>query len=227
MKSVDHDVEIKFDRGYGKMTLLSAVGIKGYSMRTIACEIGSKHPFIKAADAVAFKESLIRDSETDLQDDDDNPMVATYKELEPFILDGTELGGAQVTSAKKEVEIGPKIGQDNDVDSNRRAKAAVHAYGIRDVFDKKNAVKDLRVFSTGGRLDNETAHVWVVMEKHKLNIHKNVLFSNTKASAKRLFVETQLLYFCQPLTIADKVAEWFLLRRFRFRFTGTMGATLA
>ena len=100
LKSVDHDVEIKFDRGYGKMTLLSAVGIKGYSMRTIACEIGSKHPFIKAADAVAFKESLNRDGETDLQDDDDHPMVAIYKELEPFILDGTD-GCAQVTSAKR------------------------------------------------------------------------------------------------------------------------------
>jgi hypothetical protein len=60
LKSIQHDVEIKFDRGYGKVAVLLSVGAKGYSMRTVACEIGSKHPFIKSADAVNFKDTLIR-----------------------------------------------------------------------------------------------------------------------------------------------------------------------
>jgi hypothetical protein len=75
-------------------------------MRTVACEIGSKHPFIKSADAVNFKDTLIRQGvRAELEEDSDrevnhpnsspDAMVAVFKELEPFILDGTELGGAQ------------------------------------------------------------------------------------------------------------------------------------
>ena len=202
-------------------------------MRTVACEIGSKHPFIKSADAVDFKENLIHQGvwrelkEDDNQEGSDldssqDAMVALFKEIEPFLLDGTELGGAQVTYAKKAMEIGPDISQDGN--ASRISKVDVHAYGIRDIHDKKKAVKDMRFFSTGGR-DNETACVWVAMEKNKANIHKNVLFSNTKASSARAFVKTELLLNCRSLTVKDKTADWFVLRR--FRMMGTMGAMLS
>ena len=233
LKSIQHDVEIKFDRGYGKVAILLTVGAKGYSVKTVACEIGSKHPFIKSADAVDFKENLIHQGVWRELEEDGNQegsdlnssqdaMVALFKEIEPFLLDGTELGGAQVTYAKKAMEIGPDVSQDGN--ATRISKVDVHAYGIRDIHDKKKAVKDMRFFSTGGR-DNETACVWVAMEKNKANIHKNVLFSNTKASSARAFVETELLLNCRSLTVKDKTADWFVLRR--FQMTGTMGAMLS
>jgi cephalosporin hydroxylase len=130
-----------------------------------------------------------------------------------FILDGTKHGGAQVTYAKKAMEIGPDISQEGNSSRRRRSTVDVYAYGIRDVHDKKKAVKDMRFFSTGGR-DNETACVWVAMEKNKANIHKNILFSNTKASSARAFVETELLLNCRSLTVKDKTADLFVLRRF-------------
>eukprot|EP00956_Cyclotella_meneghiniana_P032366 scaffold88613_cov67-Cyclotella_meneghiniana.AAC.1 len=123
LTSETHNVEIKFDRGYGKVTILLTVGIKGYSMRTVACEIGSKHPFIKSIDALAFKDSLTgQDDTAELEsaarvenaaeletaapedahandlglESSQDAMVDIYEELEPFILDGTKHGGAQV-----------------------------------------------------------------------------------------------------------------------------------
>jgi hypothetical protein len=72
LKSIQHDVEITFDRGYGKVAVLLSVGAKGYSMRTVACEVGSKHPFIKSADEVNFKETLThRGVWSELEEDGD------------------------------------------------------------------------------------------------------------------------------------------------------------
>ena len=61
----------------------------------------------------------------------------------------------------------------------------------------------MRFFSTGER-DNEMAFVWVEMEKYKVNIHKNVLFSSTKALSARAFIETELLLICRSLTVKTK-----------------------
>jgi hypothetical protein len=123
-----------------------------------------------------------------------------FKEIEPFILDGTELGGAQVMYTMKAMEIGPDISQDGN--GSRRSMVDVYAYGIHVV----HAVKDMGFFSTGGR-DNERAFVWVAMEKNKANIHKNILFFSTTASSARAFIETELLLNCRSLTVIDKMAD--------------------
>eukprot|EP00956_Cyclotella_meneghiniana_P004829 scaffold5983_cov62-Cyclotella_meneghiniana.AAC.4 len=99
------------------------------------------------------------------------------------------------------MEIGP-VRQESD-GVNRRSKVAVHAYGIRDVHDKKKDVKDIRTFSTGGR-DDETACIWVAVEKNKVNIHKSFLFSNSNASPATVSAETELLFNCRGLTVKNK-----------------------
>ncbi|KAL7502175.1 hypothetical protein ACHAXN_000579, partial [Cyclotella atomus] len=130
VKSLDNDVAIKFDRGYGKEKILGSVGAKGYKMSTIACESGSQHPYIHWEDANAFRDKLSNENGPDSAD-----KLALLDSIEDFILDGTDLGGAQVTYATKSMMIGS-------------ASTKVHAFAIRDVYDKKVAVKNLRFFNT-------------------------------------------------------------------------------
>jgi hypothetical protein len=104
------------------------------------------------------------------------------------------------------------------------AKCMVYAFAIRDVFDKKEPVKDLRFFNTSGVINNTTVNLWIAMPKSKLHIHGNYLFSEKTASTKRQLMESYLNLKCGPLTVSQRTGDWFVLRR--FHFTGTLGANI-
>jgi hypothetical protein len=203
--SLQRDISLKFDRGYGKLKMLQNVGPKGYNMSTIASESGSHHPFIEHEHAEKYIEQCKAKKDPDLE-----RKIELFKD---FVLDGSELGGAQVAYATKEVKL------DNG------SKLKVYAISIRDVFDKKVAVKNLRFFNTAGGVNDETADLWIALKKDKFSINQNYLFSDKNASANRLFVESTLTNSCQPLTITQRTGDWFLGRR--FRLTGTAGSSLS
>ena len=81
-------------------------------MRTVACEIGPKHPFIKSADAVKFKETLTCQGAWPELEEDGNQegndlnssqdAMVTVKEIELFILDGTELGAHKLHTKRRQ-----------------------------------------------------------------------------------------------------------------------------
>jgi hypothetical protein len=112
------------------------------------------------------------------------------------------------------------------------SKVKIHAYALKDIYDKKISTKLLRFFSSGGNL--ATANTFIAMKKKNQCITSNYLFSspildneidpdgNEPASlpANRALAESTLLTDCQPLTVCQRGCDWFTGRR--FRFTGTI-----
>jgi hypothetical protein len=196
--SSNHKVSIKFDRGYGKMKMLHTVGLKGYRMTTVASTVGSNHPFITSKEAKDYIEKMERK-----KDKDKNLKIGLFKN---FVLEGSPTAGAQVTYAKKDIDLRESDG----------GKCTVYAFAIRDVFDKKEAVKDIRFFNTGGSINDHTANLWIAICKTDLGINGNHLFSERKISPARKMVEEILSNSCGPLTVGQRTGDWFLLRRFHF-----------
>ena len=113
--SIRHDVCIKFDRGYGKMPILTTVGAKGYKMMTIACEQGSKHPFIMPSVAADEIEKMRKRNDINA-----DAKIALFKD---FVLDGRSRGGAQVVCASKEIVVNESVS----------SKQTLYAFAIKDV----------------------------------------------------------------------------------------------
>jgi len=196
--SSNHNVSIKFDRGYGKMKMLHTVGLKGYRMTTVASTVGSNHPFITSKEANDYIEKM-----ESKRDKDKNLKLGMFKN---FVLDGSPTAGAQVTYAKKDIDLRESDG----------ATCTVYAFAIRDVFDKKEAVKDIRFFNTGGSINDHTANLWIAIRKTDIGINGNHLFSERMTSPARKMAEDILSNSCGPLTVGQRTGDWFLLRRFHF-----------
>ncbi len=175
-------------------------------MCTITNSSGSQHPFISWSDANEYIMRLVN-----LDDTNRDARILLFRD---FVLDGTDLGGAQVSYATKEVVLRNSDG----------VKCTVYAFAIQDIYNKKVPVLDLCFFNTGGQQNDDTAHLWIGMEKD-MNIHGNFLFLATKPSSNRMKVESMLLKNCKPLTVAQRTGDRFVGRR--FRFTGTVGATIS
>ena len=125
--------------------------VLGYSMSTIAPEIapeiGSRTPFIYP--------EVAQDYIMKLRSTNDPNADAKIALFEPFILDGSKYGGAQVCIAKTDWQL-------RESDS---ASCTIYAYGIRDIYNKKTAVKHMCLFNTSGDINLSTANVWVAMDK--------------------------------------------------------------
>eukprot|EP00956_Cyclotella_meneghiniana_P028945 scaffold68869_cov96-Cyclotella_meneghiniana.AAC.1 len=200
LRSQDHDIRLKKDRGYGGKKMLTTVGILGYSMSTVAPEIGSGTPFIYPDVAEKYIEKINSNANADEK-------IALFKR---FVLDGSKFGGSQVTIAKRDWQL-----RDSDGSS-----CTVYAFGIRDIYNKKAEVRHLRMFNTGGEINVQTANVWVAMDKKK-TIDSSYLFSDTPASSNRLLAETKLHEWSNAYSIDQRTCEWFIGRE--LRFTGTVG----
>ena len=203
LNSVNHKISIKFDRGYGKIKVLGAVGEKGYDMSTVAATVGSNHPFIASDVSEAYVQTLVAN-----RDPHKDAKMSLFKE---FVLDGNELGGPQVSVAKRKMKL-----------SDSDKTVTVYASAIRDVHDKKVPCKDLRFFNTG-RNHFINAHVWIATDKN-VYLTANLLFLSRQASEARSKVETKLRAWCQPLTLTQRTGDWFLMRK--FRITGTIASSL-
>ena len=64
--------------------------------------------------------------------------------------------------------------------------------------------------------------MWTAISKLNIHLHGSCLFSNKKASTKKIKGGTMLVKKCGPLAVEQCTGEWFLL--IRFHFTGTLGA---
>ena len=109
------------DCGFGGKKNLTTVGVLGYSMSTIAPEIGSKTPFIYP--------DVAQDYISKLRNANDPNVDAKVALFEQFILDGSKYGGAQVSIAKTDWQLR----------ESGNATCTIYAYGIRDIYDKKDS----------------------------------------------------------------------------------------
>jgi hypothetical protein len=114
------------DRGFGGKKNMTTVGVLGYSMSTIAPEIGSKTHFIYP--------DVAQDFISKLRNANDPNADAKLALFQPFILDGSKYGGAQVSIAKTDWQLR----------ESENTTCTIYAYGIRDVYNKKTPVKHLR-----------------------------------------------------------------------------------
>jgi len=144
----------------------------------------SQLPYISLSDTDKYIKWL-----AGLDDSDRETRISLFRDL---VLDGTDLGGTQVSYATKEVVL-----QDND-----GAKCPVYAIAIQDIYNKKVPLLNLCFINTSHQQNVDTAHVWVRMEKD-MSIHWNYLFCETKPSANRMKVDSVLLDTCEPLTVAQ------------------------
>ena len=102
--------------------------------------------------------------------------------------------------------------------SNRKP---IYAVAVREVFDRKIDSKMLRFFLSGDDILN-MSNVWVCVPKtSKVPIH--TLFYG-ESSGPKYNAESRLLQNCNPLTIGQRCADWFLMRS--FHLTGTVGSTI-
>ena len=74
--------------------------------------------------------------------------------FEKFVLDGTDLGRAQVSCTSQETVV-----QESD-----GTKCTVYAFAVRDILKKNEPVKDLHFFNTGGVINNELENVWTPLQ---------------------------------------------------------------
>eukprot|EP00956_Cyclotella_meneghiniana_P023507 scaffold45852_cov83-Cyclotella_meneghiniana.AAC.1 len=93
LSSQDHDVRLKMDRGFGSKKNVTTVGALGYSMSTIAPEIGSRTPFIYPEVAAEYIKKM--------RDSNDRNINAKIDLFSEYVLDGNKYGGAQVQCLKK------------------------------------------------------------------------------------------------------------------------------
>jgi hypothetical protein len=204
LSSQNHDVRLKMDRGFGGKKNVTTVGVLGYSMSTIAPEIGSKTPFIypDVAQDYISKLRIANDPNVDAK-------IALFQQ---FILDGSKYGGAQVSIAKTDWQLR----------ESGNATCTIYAYGIRDIYNKKTPVKHLRFFNTDRDINLSTANVWVAIEKN-VSIDGSYLFSARRPSMNRIIAESKLRESCEPYTITQRTGDWFIGRE--MRFTGTVGSS--
>lgn len=169
--SAEQSLRVHFDRGYGKMQLVLFIASRLYDISTIASKTGSRHPFILYAEYEAqekrWDSSVSRRTNSTNSSKKITPaQVADAKQLmKPWVLDGKDLSGSNARVAKKTLTF-------------NGTKTTVYATAIRDCYDKKVPVKDIRFFSSGPTVEKRS-NVWVAVNK-KMPLPSNTLFVNTE-----------------------------------------------
>ncbi|KAG7354354.1 hypothetical protein IV203_003710 [Nitzschia inconspicua] len=95
----------------------------------------------------------------------------------------------------------------------------IYAVALREVFDRKECMKDLKFFHT----NNYRPCTFVAIPRSEY-ISNLVLFSSTIASESRKIVEEKLLVAVDPLTIGQRCADWFLMKS--MLLSGTMAGKI-
>lgn len=180
-------------------------GALGYTMSTIAPEIGSRTPFIYPDVANEYISKMRKSNDPHM-----DAKIDLFKE---YVMDGTKAGGAQVSIAKTKWQLRESDG----------ATCTIYAYGIRDIYNKKTEVKHLRLFNTGSDdMNLSTANVWIAMEKD-IAIDGSYLFSDRRPSRTRIVAESQISENAYACSVTQRGGDWFIGRE--FRFTGTVGSS--
>lgn len=139
--------------------------------RYCGINFGIQYPFITWKDAHEF----ICKMASQIDKDKESKMNL----IENFILNGSKTAGAPVTYTTKEIYL-------HESDD---AKCRVYAFVICDIFDKKEAVKDLKFFNTAGSINKDTASLWIAMPKSNFPVNATFLYSYTKPTETCVKIE--------------------------------------
>ena len=189
-------LQVSFDCGYGKMSFVDQVTRRGYSIWTTAAAIGSCHPFIAEQDIESKKKTWASQGVAQAEI---NNRVGLVKE---WIVDNNSMLGAEARIATMGLSGGRKI----------------VATSIRDPFDRKTGTKVMAFFASGPQAD-DLDNFWVAKKK-RMTVSSSFLFSSKRPSQTRRETEELMAAHCEPLTVCQRVADWFLMKS--FRLTGTM-----
>lgn len=201
-----HGLRLCFDRGYGKIGFVSLVCSLGFNLSTIANSVGSRHPFI-TSDELKKQDFERKWSQHPCPPQDE--IIEAKQSFEPFVLKDTEYLGPKVSVAVKDFVT-------------EGGTTKLMATAVRDVFNKKEATKDLRFFSTGP-VEERLPRVWIFIKK-TMTLPSNTLFSNEFETEEKNAAEFRLLQHCQPITQCQRTADWFNQKA--FRLTGTMASVV-
>jgi hypothetical protein len=131
------------DRGFGKLKLVKALGLKNFKVLTIAATLGSEHPIVPSSAQETYLDKLRRYHQvTQYNSSDDDA-----EESEPVVnaVDTFQKNLSQWTiSDDSNVLLGPEQKVCRNLED-----ASLIAVAIRDVFDKKIAQKVIRFFMYG------------------------------------------------------------------------------
>ena len=199
LPDVRQKVNVTFDRGYGKRDVVDAFTSRGFDVTTFAATVGSRHPFLSATEVDNYKSRLARANAST------STIQEMSRECEPWIFDENEHLGSEVRIASLS-------------HPNRKT---IYAASVREVFDRKVDTKMLRFFLTGDEVQ-QMSNTWICVPK-KSKVQQNTLFDGVPSSLK-YNAENRLLQNCNPLTIGQRCADWFLMRT--FHLTGTVGASI-
>ena len=199
---INQNVSLTFDRGYGKRSFSETMISRGFNISTFASTTGSRHPFVSPEEVFNFERKL-------LQKGASQEMInARISPIRKWIFNEGDYLGSEIRVASVGV-------------SNRKQ---LFASIVREVFDRKSTKKSLRFFLSG-IADNSIPLIgttWVCISLGERISNETLLYGDNWEEKE--VVEKALLQNCNPLSIGQRCADWFLLRT--FHFTGTLGSGL-
>ncbi|KAG7360337.1 hypothetical protein IV203_035436 [Nitzschia inconspicua] len=193
-----NDLEVAFDRGYGKLSSVEAIASRNLHVVTVAGTLGSRHPFNTPDEWISTLNKWKTKRGVDQQ-----KILSWTLLCENWNLRGDPMLGEEVRIAER-TKVGEK---------------PIYAIALREVFDRKNPVKYLKFFAS----KNHRPYTFVAVERKELN-DQNMLFSPRTPSPERSSVEQALLQSAQPLTIGQRCADRFLMKS--MLLSGTMAGKI-
>ena len=174
----ENKISLAFDCGYGKTTYTNQFIQQGYNCITVAAEKGSRHPFILSKDLKAFEDKC----ENIILQDPKNAKVL-QKELLKVKIELIQWSFHSDPLFGAEARIATSSPTKHDY------KQEYHALVLRDVFESKKDVTDMRFFVQGDHY-KETVNNWVAIS-HPIENKMQTLFTTVtnkcKKKSKRFF----------------------------------------
>ena len=186
--SNDEKIRLTFDRGYGTMRFIEKMTEKKYDITTIATTVGSRHPFLMKKEGDKFLEDCKARGDTI------DEMVEKYKLFDHWLCDMDDMFGSRIRTAKKTLGNGK----------------TVFAYAINELFDPSVDEKVIRFFRTEN-IPDEYINTWVAVPREG-EVDEMSLFGGVGVDGIRDQIENHLLSYCNPLSIGQKCADWFLMK---------------
>ncbi|KAG7372878.1 hypothetical protein IV203_033602 [Nitzschia inconspicua] len=176
-----NDLEVAFDRGYGKLSSVEAIASRNLHVVTVAGTLGSRHPFNTPDEWISTLNKWKTKRGVDQQ-----KILSWTLLCENWNLRGDPMLGEEVRIAER----------------TKVVEKPIYAIALREVFDRKNPVKYLKFFAS----KNHRPYTFVAVERNE-HLDQNVLFSPKTPSPERSSVEQALLQSAQPLTVGQRTVR--------------------
>lgn len=217
------------DRGYSNISCVSELCSMGFGVVMIfPSHLKECHPFASASSNNGKRNNDFDGSGDSDSEDGDNVDIERRSSLLParrprkYVVDDKPHFGPLVVMATKLFKVAGE--------SSRRSAIEVAAVAIRERGDKDHAAVHRFAVSIPGVSIGDLARKWTAVPYKTLEDPDNTLFACSPRTSEDAnesllsFAETMLSEECFPLTVQQRSADWFVLRK--FRVTGTTAATL-